>query len=711
MTAYKLGRSFRHFGYNAPPTAIVGIGENAVQLPVVFIREVRSSNSTTVPAATLNTKFGSFLTESTLTASVTLASTAAQSTSVRNSVTEVLASTDFLNQSPSNFLTLFPNVNLLSDSSAKETVSVAISQIDPFLVYVTQIPPLSVLPVYSPALAISAFPLDQTVDDLSSGSTLLISLQLSPSSTLTNADTHFFAATIAQVSAASATYGALTGGTTVVTLKQPIGTSTLRYTDIRSVEFQEVIGSSFPLLSPREPDANASTEKLFYYGDGFTYQKLAARSLQLVKAQQIERVTAGIDRAFTIPDEQMTLRPLTIQPALQKLTLADFPLEQTAPVSVYGNLVEANQGKAEPATVLGNGDSRQVFQTFKLPKAPLTYFNSPSETPPEVPELQIYVNDRLWKRVPSLFDRQAAEEIYIVREDANGDSWVQFGDGKTGARLPSGLNNVVATYRVGAGAYGALKPETTVQGGKLDRLDKIWLPGIATGGESPETGENAREAAPGKIQSLGRLVSLKDFEQETLALQGVARVTAVWGLLEHTPMVMLTVLMTQGREKEIQEIQQTLNTYNRCRGSQRFPVHVRCGNLRYVYLDVTVGIDPTFQSDRVRREIQVAIGVTGEEGNGLDGSAGLFGLRRRRFGEPEYETRIAATLQNIAGVVWVRVAAFDLLEGTAEDPLALELPVSKVTSTQLTIADNEILSLHTTHFQLQWVATVSPEVC
>ena len=63
-----------------------------------------------------------------------------------------------------------------------------------------------------------------------------------------------------------------------------------------------------------------------------------------------------------------------------------------------------------------------AFQTFKLPKAPLTYFNSAGETPPEVPELQIYVAGRRWTRVPSMFGRGAKEEIYIVREDADVDA-------------------------------------------------------------------------------------------------------------------------------------------------------------------------------------------------------------------------------------------------------------------------------------------------
>jgi len=138
-----------------------------------------------------------------------------------------------------------------------------------------------------------------------------------------------------------------------------------------------------------------------------------------------------------------------------------------------------------------------------------------------------------------------------------------------------------AKYRTGTGAFGALKEGTTVQaGGKLDRLDKIQLPGVVSGGSEPETGENAREAAPGKIQSLDRLVSLRDFESETLAISGVSKASVAWALIDNTPAVIITVLMKAGRDAEIDEVRSILNRYSKCRGPQRFPVIVKPGKLR-----------------------------------------------------------------------------------------------------------------------------------
>ena len=134
---------------------------------------------------------------------------------------------------------------------------------------------------------------------------------------------------------------------------------------------------------------------------------------------------------------------------------------------------------------------------------------------------------KVFMSVSSFFNQGPDEQIYIIREDAENNSWVQFGDGNTGSRLPSGVKNIVAQYRTGTGAYGVLKEETTVQaGGKVKHLDKIKLPGVISGGSEPEHEVNAREAAPGKIQSLDRLVSLKDFESETLGIAGVSKASA-----------------------------------------------------------------------------------------------------------------------------------------------------------------------------------------
>lgn len=48
--------------------------------------------------------------------------------------------------------------------------------------------------------------------------------------------------------------------------------------------------------------------------------------------------------------------------------------EYDAPsMEVFGNVVDASQGKTLDRVAIGSGDARALFQGFTLPKAPLTY--------------------------------------------------------------------------------------------------------------------------------------------------------------------------------------------------------------------------------------------------------------------------------------------------------------------------------------------------
>jgi hypothetical protein len=579
----------------------------------------------------------------------------------------------------------------------------------------------------APSFTAKEIPLDVEVEDLVIGSNIIIR-------GLT------IVRRVESFRTSSMTWGALSGATTIITIDEELDANGLT-ADIRNLVIHETIGKALTLKNTRQIiDSSADGTRLYCYVDSVSYKQLNNRRLAFVKKDGTSMETLVNTEDKDLSDEEgKELRPIFLNPPLTaNFSLDDFPLDKPQ-VTVYGNLVYATQGKTEKEAVLGNGDSRQTFQTFKLPKAPLTYHISSEETPPEVPELQIYISDRLWNRVPSFFGRGPKDEIYIVREDEKGDSWVQFGDGKTGTKLPSGIKTVVAKYRTGTGAYGALKEGTNAQsGGKLDRLDKIQLPGVVSGGSEPETGDNAREAAPGKIQSLGRLVSLRDFESETLAISGVSKASAAWALVDNTSAVIVAVLMETGRDVEIDEVRHKLNSYNKCRGPQRFPIIVHQGKLQYIYVDAVFGLNPSFREELVKAAIKEALGITGEEGNGIDGSKGLFGLFKRRFGESEYATRIEGSIQNVEGVVWAKVKTLISL-GEAEDSSELSYPfisktnlLSKIqikegkkfppiktlskftrsfTSRVISCDNLHILSLYKDHLQLSVSGAESKEVC
>jgi hypothetical protein len=552
-----------------------------------------------------------------------------------------------------------------------------------------------------------AFHLDREVDDLSSGSTILVSLELSTYQRAVKTE-YFLVRTINSVRASSDTRGSMTGGTTLVELDLKLSVGNKKCTDIRSVQFHEVLGRKLTFYAAREPE-EFDGRSLDYYGDAESYKELDGRKIQMVEENMLEEVTVTIVKEPDADDTSTTLRRLSLDPVLSTFGIDDFPLEDPE-VTVYGNLADADQGKTEKEVVLGNGDSRQPFQTFKIPKTPLTYHKDAGETPPEVPELWLYVNDRLWTLVPTLFNCNSDEEVYIVREDADGESWIQCGDGKTGRRFPSGIKNIVAKYRTGTGAKGALAEETTVQAGaKLDKLGKIHMPGSASGGSEAETGDNAREAAPGKVQSLDRLVSISDFECEALGISGVSKVRAVWDDPRGVPSICLTVLLESGSGQDAESIRETMTNYNRCRGPERFPIEVRQGTAQYVYIAASYGFDPTYREENVVKLIKEALGIAGEEDDGVDGSKGLFSLSNRRFGQQEYAKRVVAAIQNVEGVLWAEITAFDSLGHTME-PSDSDLAAMRFLP-RMPCGKYSLLSLHSGNLELTSVSSSDTEAC
>ena len=241
------------------------------------------------------------------------------------------------------------------------------------------------------------------------------------------------------------------------------------------------------------------------------------------------------------------------------------------------------------------------------------------------------------------------------------------------------------------------------------------MPTPSSGGEDPETGDTAREAAPGRVQSLSRLVSLKDFESEALAISGVTKALARWGLNDGIPAVILTVLMKSGREAEISNVKKTLEKYNRCRGANRFPIKVVAGQFMYVYLSARVTCDPSYRQELISKEIGTALGLSGTDG--------LFSLKNRRFGENEYSTRVEGVIQDVDGVLWNQVISLFPLSASVSagtltqyqsgpvKPADLVVPSDKPLMEVVHCDDRHVLGLYQTHLALTIVQHSTGEGC
>jgi predicted phage baseplate assembly protein len=178
--------------------------------------------------------------------------------------------------------------------------------------------------------------------------------------------------------------------------------------------------------------------------------------------------------------------------------------------------------------VLGSGNSALAFQSFGLAKDPLTYLHDPSGPNGRRSTLEVRVNGLLWREVPSFFGIGPGDEAFIVRQNPEtGQSIITFGDGQTGARLSTGVNNIVASYRFGAGAASLPANSITQLARPVPGIRSAENPVAAGGGADGDQPKDLRRNAPDSALLLGRAVSLQDFE--ALARQsGVINAYADW---------------------------------------------------------------------------------------------------------------------------------------------------------------------------------------
>ncbi len=194
-------------------------------------------------------------------------------------------------------------------------------------------------------------------------------------------------------------------------------------------------------------------------------------------------------------------------------------------VTVYGNVAHATHGETR-SEVLGSGDASKALQSFTLKQPPLTWISAP--TPSGIDStLTVRVNDVRWHQAGSLAELGPADRSYILRTDDGGQTTVVFGNGERGARLPTGAENVRATYRSGIGKGG------NVQAGQISQLASRPLgvkdvinPLPATGGADRESRDQARRNAPLAVLALDRLISVQDYEDFTRTFAGVGKAKA-----------------------------------------------------------------------------------------------------------------------------------------------------------------------------------------
>lgn len=344
--------------------------------------------------------------------------------------------------------------------------------------------------------------------------------------------------------------------------------------------------------------------------------------------------------------EVVTIKEPPTDQQLPRLTLQQ-PLQYSYDPSTYeilANVVPATHGETV-VEVLGSGDGNAANPRFYLKKPPLTYI--PAENARGAAStLNVRVDGVLWQEVPSLYPLQPPDQGYIIRIDHEGTPSVTFGDGKRGARLPTGQENIIATYRSGIGLEGNVGPQSlSILKTRPQGISDVTNPLAATGGAGAETLAEARTNAPPTVRTLDRIVSLQDFEDFAQGFAGVGKAEAIALWNGSAPIVHITIAGMKGAA-----VPETSSLYQKlvlAIAQARDPVQqvVVATYERILFnLEGRLLLDPRYDAEVVSAQVQAALMTA-------------FAFERRSFGQPVTSAEVIEAMQQIAGVTAVDLDA------------------------------------------------------
>jgi predicted phage baseplate assembly protein len=270
---------------------------------------------------------------------------------------------------------------------------------------------------------------------------------------------------------------------------------------------------------------------------------------------------------------------------------------------MFGNTIAISRGESVSGEVLGSAAAVTPFQTFKLQRKPLTYKPSLTSASGYASTLQVRVNGILWREVDSFFKTTASDQVYIVRHDEAGETWVTFGDGTYGAYPPAGSNNISANYRTGAGS--AEPPAMTIRQAvsPLKGLSQIFNPVGASGGADAESPESIRAGAGLSTLTFGRAVSFEDFEALARNYPGIVNATTGWAWDHALQRAVVTIWTIADGGDPTDDLRNWLVA----RADPAIQISVTPATAIPVHLIVAIDTDPAYEAATVEANMIAAL--------------------------------------------------------------------------------------------------------
>ncbi len=319
-------------------------------------------------------------------------------------------------------------------------------------------------------------------------------------------------------------------------------------------------------------------------------------------------------------------------------------------VNIYGNVVKATHGETRKE-VLGSGDGAKALQSFMLKQPPLTYVSAANPAGVDS-TLNVYVNDVQWHEIDSLAGLASAERKFITKTDDDGKDTIIFGNGRDGARLPTGIENIKAEYRNGIGKSGNVKAgQISLLTSRPLGVKEVINPLPANGGADKESRDQARNNAPLAVKALDRLVSVQDYEDFARIFAGIGKARAAELSDGRRQLVHVTIagaddIPIDKNADLYRNLRQALLDF----GDPLQIIRLEVRELMLIVLEARIRILPDYLWEPVVTQVRAAL---------LD----AFSFERRELGQDVLLSDVLSIVQAVRGVAYVDV---DVLRGIPE---------------------------------------------
>jgi hypothetical protein len=267
----------------------------------------------------------------------------------------------------------------------------------------------------------------------------------------------------------------------------------------------------------------------------------------------------------------------------------------TTPSSVTAYVIQGREVKQE---VVGTSNGL-AYQNFQLAYPGVITGDN----------IEVKVNNVTYNKVPFIIDYNAQSPVFSVFTNGNGFSSIEFGDNVSGRIPPTGATITVSyRYTDTAGSLGNISANTLTT--VVSDPDGVPINDVAvtnalafSGGKDAESTDSIRVNAPLALRSLNRAVSLKDYANLAVQINGVSKAIAAAAVYTS---VTLYVAPSGGGTLS-SGLQATIEDYFVDKMPPNTTLTVLNYRPAYPYLDVTVNVLPQYTASTVSAAVTDAI--------------------------------------------------------------------------------------------------------